>query len=91
MKTEIELETHELTIIRVQRSQTITAFCRKCEQEVLHLTIARTAAVLQISEKEVFHLSEKEKVHSLETTAGVLLVCGNSISVLSNKNNEGEK
>lgn len=85
MKTEMKLETIESTVIRIRRSQAVSAFCQKCEAEVLHLTITRAAAVLQISETEAFHLVENEKVHSWETAAGVLLVCGNSISAISEK------
>lgn len=86
MKTEMKLETHELTIIRIQRSQAVSAFCQKCEREVLHLNIARSAAVLKISETEAFRLVESGEVHSLETTVGRLLVCSNSLSGLMNIN-----
>jgi hypothetical protein len=90
MKTEIKFESHELTIIRVRRSQAVSAFCPQCEQEVLHLTIARAAAALQISETAVFRLVESNAVHSMETAAGALLICGNSLSELRKQIN-GEK
>jgi hypothetical protein len=83
MKTEMKLETYESTIIRIRRRQAVSAFCQTCGQEVLHLTIPRAAAVLQISEKEVFHLVENESVHSLETATGSLFICGNSVSVVA--------
>lgn len=91
MKTEMRLETHELTVIRIRRSQAVSAFCQKCNAEVLHLTVARAAVVLRISETAVFHLAEGDSVHSLENEAGALLICGNSVSALTKRNfTEGE-
>lgn len=82
MKTEIKFETHELTIIRVRRGQTVSAFCPLCEQVVLHFTITSAAAALGVSETAIFRLVEGGTIHSTETAAGALLVCGNSISAL---------
>jgi len=93
MKTEIRFETHELTVIRVRRSQTLTAFCALCEKKVRHLSVARASAVLAVSETAVFRLVESRTVHSTETASGTLFICWNSISELA-KNielNEGEK
>jgi hypothetical protein len=93
MKTEIKFETHELTVIRVHRSQSVTVFCEQCEVNVRHLSVARASAVLAVSETRVFRLVESGAVHWLETPAGSLLVCGNSISLLAKKTvfKEGEK
>lgn len=93
MKTEIKFETHELTVIRLRQSQIITIFCPFCRREVLHLTVARAAAALRMSETAVFRLVESGTVHSCETASGALLICGDSISVLARerKNLEGEK
>lgn len=83
MKTEIRIETHELTVIRVRRSQTATVFCSLCQLKVLHLTVARAAAALQLSETAVFRLVEGGSVHSTETRSGALLVCSNSVAALA--------
>lgn len=93
MKTKIEFESHELTVIRVRHSQTLTAFCAFCEIKVRHLSVARAAAVLGVSETAVFRLVESRAVHSTETASGALLVCGNSVSGLAENIElyEGEK
>ena len=83
MKTEIRIETHELTVIRVRQSQSVTVFCPFCELQALHLTVARATAVLQISETAVFRLVEGGTVHSIETRSGTLLVCSNSAAALA--------
>lgn len=83
MKTVIKFEKHELTIIRVRRSQTVTVFCAVCREKVLHLSVTRASAALGVSETAVFRLVESGTVHSMETASGALFVCGNSVSVLA--------
>jgi len=91
MKTEIKFETHELTIIRLRQSQMVTIFCPFCRREVLHLTVARAAAALRMSETAVFRLVESGTIHSSETVSGALLICGNSVSEFANEIIEGGK
>lgn len=83
MKTEIKFEMHELTVIRVRRSQTVTAFCTQCKAKVKHLSVARASAVLGVSETAVFRLVECGAAHSMETASGRLYLCGNSVSELA--------
>lgn len=93
MKTEIKYESHELIVIRIHRSQTATVFCALCAENVLHLSVARAAAALGVSETAIFRLVENGAVHSSETAAGALLVCGNSLTVWAQQVNfiGGEK
>lgn len=83
MKTKIEFETSELTVVRIRRSQTVLASCPRCNAKVSHFSVIRAAAILQISETAVFRLAESGTVHSSETAAGALLICGISISELA--------
>jgi hypothetical protein len=89
--TEITIETHEITIIRVSTRQTTTAFCRDCQANVEHFSVARAAAVLKISETSLFRLVEDGKIHSTETAAGRLLVCGNSLAAMIEGGEQGDK
>ncbi|HEY0461439.1 MAG TPA: hypothetical protein VGC97_20050 [Pyrinomonadaceae bacterium] len=81
-ETEITIETHEITIIRLHTYQSTTVFCRRCRARLKHFSVARAAAVLKISETAIFRLVEDGQVHSTETAAGRLLVCGNSLAAL---------
>ena len=81
-QTEITIETHEITIIRVGTHQTTTVFCAECRTRLKHFSVARAAAVLKISETAIFRLVEGGQVHSTETAAGRLLVCGTSLAAL---------
>lgn len=78
-RTEIRFETHEVTIIRFRQTQSATRFCAACRASVRHLPISRAAAILRISETEVFRLVESKQIHSTETETGELLVCQNSL------------
>ena len=84
-RTEITIETHETTIIRVSSHQTATAFCEICRTTHKHFSVRRVAAILRLSETAIFRLVEDGRVHSTETAAGALLVCSNSLLALANK------
>ena len=81
-RTEITIETHETTIIRVSTRQTANAFCEICRTTHKHFSVRRAAAVLRLSETAIFRLVEGGKVHSTENAAGALLVCSNSLATL---------
>lgn len=86
-RTEITMETHEVTIIRLRENQSPTRFCRACRASVRHLPIARAALFLGISETAAFRLVENNQVHSAESDAGALLICQNSLSDLADEKN----
>jgi hypothetical protein len=81
-RTEITIETHETTIIRVSTRQTANAFCEICRTTHKHFSVRRAAAILRLSETAIFRLVEDGKIHSTETAAGRLLVCGNSLAAM---------
>lgn len=81
-RTEITIETHETTIVRVNTRQTITVFCEICRAARKHFSVRRAAALLRLSETAIFRLVEDRQVHSTETAGGALFVCGNSLSAL---------
>ena len=81
-RTEITMETHELTIIRFSRSQK-RFFCETCAAHVSPLKVGQAALALSLSETAIFRLSESGQIHSAETTAGSLLLCGKSLAALA--------
>jgi hypothetical protein len=81
-RTEITIETHETTIIRVSTRQTANAFCEICRTTHKHFSVRRAAAILRLSETAIFRLVEDGKIHSTETVGGRLLVCGNSLAAM---------
>ena len=82
-RLEIFWETHEITTISFIQKRSATIFCPSCRAETLTLTVAEAAAVLKFSEFAVFRLVETNQIHSIETTAGNLLVCGKSLAALA--------
>jgi hypothetical protein len=81
-RTEITIETHETTIIRVSMRQTVNAFCEICRTTHKHFSVRRAAAILRLSETAIFRLVEDGQVHSTENAAGALFVCINSLSAV---------
>ena len=79
-RTEIKIETHETTIIRVRTRQTANAFCELCRERLPHFSVRRAAAVLRLSETAVFKLAESGQIHSTENARGELFICGISIT-----------
>ena len=92
-RTKIQFESFEKTVIRVRRNRATDIFCRECRENTAHFRIAQAAPVLKLSEAAVFRLAEFGQIHSTETAAGALLVCGNSLTVWAQKINfiGGEK
>ena len=80
-RMEIRRETHELTIIRFRQSRS-RIFCETCAAHVSHLRVGQAALALSLPETAIFRLAESSQIHSTETVAGSLLLCGNSLAAL---------
>lgn len=76
-RVKIKLEKHELKVIRFSRRR--KNFCEICQQETQHLTVSQMAALLEISEMDVFLRAADGRYHLLETADGKLIICANSI------------
>ena len=86
-RTEITLETHELTIVRFRQNRTI-AYCAVCQQQTPHFSVVQSVSVLSLSESVIFRLAESGEIHSCETANGLLRLCGNSLAALKQINKE---
>ena len=82
-RLEVFWETHEITTISFRRGFSATIYCQSCNAETLHLSIAEAATILKFSEFAIFRFIEINQIHSIETAAGFLLVCGNSLTALN--------
>ncbi len=78
--TKIRIETRESKFVRYGREA--ACVCRMCLTETRHLPVAQMAALLAVSEKTIFRLAEREKLHSAETAEGCLLICTESAAAL---------
>lgn len=72
-RLEISVEKHELKVIHFGRSQKL--FCLDCQTETKHLTVAQTAAALNMSEINIFRLAESKQIHTTELADGKLMIC----------------
>jgi hypothetical protein len=76
-RTEIQIETHEVKVIRLRRRPAL-ALCRHCGEIVTALTPVQTAEVLEMTEDEVLLLLEDGRFHLVNSERGFALICGNS-------------
>ena len=74
-RTTIEIETHEIKIIRFGPPWA-TAECDRCEGRVAAITPEKAAAALNISLSRVYELIEGDAVHLVDEGA---LVCTRSL------------
>lgn len=80
---EITVETHAVTVIRINRRQTVTIFCDICRKPIFHFSVVHAAATLRLSETTIFRLSESGRLHSTENVGGSLLICSDSLATLA--------
>lgn len=80
-KTVITIESYSRTTMYLRRATNI-ARCERCAEETLMISPNEAAAVLQISAREIFRLTEANEIHYLETESGALFVCRRSLEKL---------
>lgn len=75
----ITTEEHEIFIVR-NGHEKILGFCFECQAEVEFVNLDSAVSLSGIRTREIFHLSEKGKIHSLETKTGHWLICRESLT-----------
>jgi hypothetical protein len=83
-KTVITVETFQRTVARLRRKSKII-WCARCAAQVEMLAPNEAAAVLQITAREIFRLTETGEIHYSETDAGALFVCLDSCRFLQKR------
>ena len=78
-RTEIQIETHEVKIVRSNSGRTEIVFCDMCGELTEHFSLVRAAVALGTSEVAAFRLLETGKFHHTEGSQGHLLICRNSV------------
>jgi len=64
----------------VSRIRRVITTCVKCDARAEMVSVEDAAIVSGESSRTIFRLVEREQLHSLETSDGLLLVCLNSLS-----------
>jgi len=76
-RTEIQIETHEVKVIRFRTRPTL-ARCGRCGEIVTALTPEQAAEVLEMTRDDVLLLLEDGRAHLVNSERGLALICGNS-------------
>lgn len=79
-RTEITIETHEVTVVRHSAPQLVPAallrgWCAQCEKEVAWLRAEDAAQTAEVSRREIYRRIERGALHCHETAEGVVYVC----------------
>jgi hypothetical protein len=77
--TKITLEKRQRTTIRLRRRKPTAAWCERCAAETEMLAPDEAALVSGTTQMAVFRLLENGELHFMETGAGALLICRNSL------------
>ena len=78
-RTEITIETHNVTIIRT-RGKNFSADCEQCKKNTAAVTVEQFAALLNTTAPTVYSLIQTGELHFLTVSGSpaLPLVCGNS-------------
>ncbi|HEX8998625.1 MAG TPA: hypothetical protein VGB07_01925 [Blastocatellia bacterium] len=76
--TEIEIETHELLIIR-RKGHAVRPLCQECGETETMATPDEAALLIGDSLRTVFRWIESGTIHFTETADGGLYICTNSL------------
>jgi hypothetical protein len=74
-KTEITIETHTTTVIRVTSDGSPVAFCRTCGADSPDLSLHDAAAILNVSRSELLLFADSGDIHMTERGG----LCGKSL------------
>lgn len=75
-RTEITIETHSLTIIRMQNGKPGFVYCRHCRTDVTSFRHVHAALIFRVAASELERLSQSNSIHTAEDAA----LCGNSLA-----------
>jgi hypothetical protein len=78
-RTEITVEVEEVIYATVDRNQLTRAWCRVCRTEVTMVSPQHASAIARVSVRTINRWVEADRVHFIETPAGMLLLCVNSL------------
>lgn len=74
-RTEITIETHELTIIRIREGRNDSVFCKSCGLDVQSFTPVQAALIFRVKMEILEALIRANQVHIINEET----VCGSSL------------
>ena len=77
-RTEITIETHNLTIIRTG-GKPLSVFCERCQKAVAAFVPEQIALTFRLSLTEICRRIETEQIHLTSSERGTALICGASL------------
>ena len=87
----ITTESHEVFVLRTDKSDHAYGHCPDCGREVEILTLDQAVTQSGIPTGSLVRLTEAKQVHSIETSMGHLLICKNSLKGMTGTQTEDEE
>ncbi len=81
-RTEITIETDEVVLMRRRRGS-LPAWCEGCGKQVNLLTPDGAAEAAGVTSRTIYRWVEADKVHFAETAEGLLLICLDSLTAVT--------
>ena len=75
-RTEITVETHRVTIIRMRGGKNDAAFCETCRENVQSLTLAHAALIFRVNAEFIEALGYSNQIHVVAENA----ICARSLA-----------
>ena len=70
---------------RVRLKKNRYGFCDQCAKETVWLTVAEAARIAGISDREMFQLADRAKIHHMDFDSGALMICDRSLEAEVNR------
>lgn len=80
-KITLTREVHETLVLRLRNQ--FRLFCEQCRVKRDFLTIDESTNIFGFATRELMQYVETQEVHGVETAQGLLLICRESLRVLS--------
>jgi hypothetical protein len=75
-RTEITIETHSLTIIRLRGAKTDYVYCRECRTQVAGFSAPHASLIFKVSASELERLCQNREIHFATSDA----LCARSLA-----------
>ena len=80
-RTEITIQTREITIFRMRGSKTVSTFCKNCQCNVQIFTLSHAALIFRVKQDFLESLFGSNQIHAV----GENVICANSLAVYFNQ------
>src|SRR5262245_60768572 len=87
-RNELFIEKQEVIVIH-RRGEAHSPFCFQCGNLAIMMTLEEATAITKVSMRLLCRLADEGKIHFLETSKGVLLLCSRTLFQVTATDSQG--